>query len=493
MSDQLKTTKSRPVISRRKLLKAGIAGIGTAAISQLPACASSGSNKAQAKPLIAEKTTQYIPVQNKAQYILGAENTQLNPDGAKSVPGITLNGQFPAPEIRVKEGDLFRARVENKLPDQDTSIHWHGLLVPAGMDGVPNVSHVPIKPNEVFFYEYPLLQSGTYWYHSHVGFQEQQGLGGPFIIEAADEPLHYDHDSVIFLSDWLHRNPYQVFDALRSGKSSVEKKPAGPDLADIKYAAFLMNGKANNAPWTYQAKPGERIRLRIINGAASTFFRLMLDDHPLMVTHADGLAVQQVEVDNMLLGVGECYDVLVTLKESGSFNLHAEAQDGSGQAIGILHTPDVKAKANLSKPLWGPRALSYSQLLSMEPTTLPDGPLRPFTIDLTGNMKKYIWSMNEQVYPNAEPLLFSHGDQVQITMPNKTPMWHPMHLHGHFFRLLIPGVDPRFAPLKHTVSVPPKQSIRFEFTADNPGKWFFHCHNLYHLDAGMARELIYRV
>ena len=480
-----KILQEPPSLSRRLLLKAGIAGLGTAAVSQLSGCQTSGK-------VAVPSVEPYIPRPNKPQTILRAEYTTLNPDGKKNVSGITLNGSFPGPEIRVKEGDLFRARLENILPDQDTSVHWHGLLVPSTMDGVPNVSHVPIKPNEMFVYEFPILQSGTYWYHSHFGFQEQVGLAGAFIIEAADEKLVYDHDYVILLSDWLHDSPYQVYEDLKKVKTKPMKMSKGPDLSDINYNAFLMNGKANNAPWTCTAKPGERIRLRIINAATSTFFRFMLDQHPLTITHADGLAVQPVEVDNFQFGMAETYDVLITVGKSGSYTLRAEAQDGSGQAIGVLHTPDVKPKADLSKPKWGSRTLSYKQLLSIEPSTLAQGPEREFTMDLTGNMQKYIWSMNNQVYPKADPLLFNYGDRVQINMPNKTSMWHPMHLHGHFFRLLIPGVDPRFAPLKHTVSVPPRQNMRFEFLADNPGKWFFHCHNLYHLEAGMARECVYQ-
>ncbi len=160
----------------------------------------------------------------------------------------------------------------------------------------------------------------------------------------------------------------------------------------------------------------------------------------------------------------------------------------------MLHTPDVKPQTAPTKPFEaGRRPLSYRQILAPEPTTLPKGPAKEFHLNLTGNMDKYIWSINDQVYPQAEPLLIKPGDRVWMTMVNQTAMWHPMHLHGHFFRLLEPGVDAPFAPLKHTVSVGPKQTAKIEFFADNPGRWFFHCHNLYHLEAGMAREFIYKV
>jgi len=481
------------LMSRRHLLKAGMVGIGGLAGSQLTGCATGGKSNAESQQPKQAETEQYMPVPNSPQHVFHIQHTDLNPDGAKIVRGVTANGMLPAKEIRLKQGDQFRTRVDNGLSHQHTSIHWHGLLLPATMDGVPNVAHVPIEPNEVFVYEFPILQSGTYWYHSHSGFQEQLGFAGPFIIEASDETLVYDHDYVIFLGDWLHANPYTIFKDLQSGTLKAANKPRGQDLSDIQYNAFLLNGRANNDPWTCTAKPGDRIRFRIINGGTSTFFRFMIDGHPLTITHADGLAVRPVEVDHFLFGMGECYDALVTVRETGHFTIRAEAQDGSGQAIGVLHSPDVKPTADLSRPIWGPRRLTYSQLLSAEPTPLPEGPMSRFALDLTGDMSRYIWSMNNQVYPKADRLLVNQGDRVLVEMSNKTMMWHPMHLHGHFFRLIIPGVDPHFHPLKHTVSVPPKETLRFEFSADNPGKWFFHCHNLYHLDAGMAREFIYSV
>jgi FtsP/CotA-like multicopper oxidase with cupredoxin domain len=365
------------------------------------------------------------------------------------------------------------------------------------MDGVPLVSQAPIPPDQIFIYEYPILQSGTYWYHSHVGFQEQMGLGGPFIIEPKSEPLHYDRDYVIFLSDWLHTNPWQVFDDLRKkGKKSTptRKMPQGPDLSDIRYDALLINGRGNKDPWSGLVKPGEKVRLRIINGAASTYFRFLIEGTDLQITHADGQAIRPVVADSLFIGVSETYDAIVSLPASGSRLIRAQGQGQGGlEAIGVLHTPDVKPQTSPTKPFAaGRRPLSYRQLMAPEPTTLPQGPVKEFHLNLTGNMDKYIWSINDQVYPKAEPLLINPGDRVRLTMVNKTAMWHPMHLHGHFFRLLEPGVEASFAPLKATVSVGPKQTVKIEFFADNPGKWFFHCHNLYHLEAGMAREFIYQ-
>jgi FtsP/CotA-like multicopper oxidase with cupredoxin domain len=475
-------------LSRRVLLKRGAAGLlGSRLVSS--AVTQAGQSSVETR-----KTTEatYVPRPHPSQYHFRVGATALSLDG-RSVPGIAVNGQYPGPEIRLREGSMLRVEVENELLDEPTSIHWHGLLLPASMDGVPDVSIFPIAPKRVFVYEYPLLQSGTYWYHSHWRLQEQIGMAGPFVIEAGNEPLRVDHDVVIFLGDWLHQSPYSALEALKKNPrpmaTAARMADTKPDLADIQYDAFLLNGRASLDPWTYRARPGERIRLRIVNAAASTYFRLHLDGHPLTITHADGLAVEPVEVDHLLMGMAEVYDAIVTLSGSGSYTLHAAAIDGSGQAIGILHTPDTTAKPNLAIPTFRGRALSYSDLRAPAPTVLPPGAVRSFTLALQGNMAKYVWTINGQAYPKSDPLVISQGDRVQVELRNETSMWHPMHLHGHFFRIL-QGAGER-APLKHTVSVAPRESVRIEFTADNPGRWFFHCHNLYHLEAGMARIFEY--
>lgn len=264
--------------------------------------------------------TPYVPRPNKSQYVLRIAPTKLNPDGKQTVAAVTVNGIFPGPEIRVREGDQLRIRVENLL-DQPTSIHWHGLLVPASMDGVPDVSNAPIAAGRVFVYEFPILQTGTYWYHSHSDMQEQIGLAGPFVIEEANSPGNIDHDAVVMLSDWLHRSPEQVWAALRGPKSNPAgstmqgSMPMGAssrvDLSDVAYDAFLINGRGNAKPWILKARPGERIRLRFINAGASTYFRLRLDRIPLTITHADGIAVQPVTVEHLLIGMAECYDAVV--------------------------------------------------------------------------------------------------------------------------------------------------------------------------------------
>jgi FtsP/CotA-like multicopper oxidase with cupredoxin domain len=259
----------------------------------------------------------------------------------------------------------------------------------------------------------------------------------------------------------------------------------------VTYDAFLLNGRPASAPWTHAAAVGAPIRLRLINAAGSTYFNVRLDGHRLRITHADGLAVEPLEVDHVLMGMAECYDAEVALTAPGSYTLHAVAQDGSGQALGVLHTPDVAPRANATMPAFDGRALSYAALRAVAPTTLPDGPSRAFALPLQGDMARYVWMIAGQAYPQADPLLIRQGDRVQLTMTNETGMWHPMHLHGHFFRVL-QGAGDR-CPLKHTVNVGPGETVRIEFLADNPGNWFFHCHNVYHLEAGMAREFQYEV
>jgi multicopper oxidase len=503
MSERWQATQRPSVprsVTRRAFLSS--AALGGAALAGAPVA------RAASRPA-PPKETAYVPRPNATQYVIAVSRTSINPDGTQSVQAILGNGRLPGPEIRVREGDLLRVLVENQLPDSPTSIHWHGLLDPAAMDGVPDISNAPIAQGRMYIYEYPIRQSGTYWYHSHVGFQEQQGFYGAFIIEPAHEPVRAEHDAVVLLGDWLHRSPEEVFAELRAPKASMGemkgepkggmnpggaeqggmKMNAGADLSDVKYDAFLLNGRAANDPWTLSVRPGERIRLRLIDGGASTYFRVGLDGHKLKVTHADGMAVEPVTVDHLLIGMGETYDAVVKVTAPGSYTLHAVAMDGSGQAIGVIHTAGVPPKPNREMPTFTGRALSYTDLRATATTTLPDGPPRTFRLPLQGDMARYVWMIDGQAWPKADPLLIRPGERVQLELVNETGMWHPMHLHGHFFRVL-QGAGDR-CPLKHTANVPPRETLRIEFTADNPGQWFFHCHNAYHLEAGMAREFQY--
>lgn len=489
-------------LSRREALKAaGItAGVGGAALL-LPGAArpvAAAPQPRDGRPQAASPTSYRLRIAEKPLAIGGPTTT-----------AVLVNDQLPGPEIRVRENDLLRVTVENALPEE-TTVHWHGLLLPNYMDGVPGVTQAPIQPGRSVVYEYPIRQSGTYWYHSHVGFQEQQGHHGPLIIEATDEPGRYDHDWVIFLGDWLASDPDEVIPKLR-GPASVrdpEERPKGEPhpLAggakfnvDVVQDAYLLNGRTADDPWVGEVKPGERVRLRCINGSTSTFFRFQVEGHDLEVTHADGQPVVPVVVDDVVIATAERYDVVVTIREAGAFRIRATPLGKPGGAVGLLRTAGAGAPA-LVRPARGKRTLRYDMLRSPTPTTLSDGPAASFRLVLGGDMKSYRWSINGQYFRTryvpdgrADPLPIREGDRVRVDLVNDTMMYHPMHLHGHFFRLLTGTGDSADAPLKDTVSVAPKETVRIEFLADNPGHWIFHCHNLFHLETGMARVWQYVV
>ena len=455
------------------------------------------------------------PAQAKPDYTLDIAHKSIAPLGTP-VEATLVNGKLPGPEIRYKEGDMFRVLVNNQLK-VPTTVHWHGMLVPNYMDGVPTVTQYPIGPGDSVLYEYRLRQTGTYWYHSHYNFQEQTGLSGPLIVEARDEPHAYDRDVTVFMSDWLNQKPEGIVPQIRGKEkaTAVVKPPAKggypfpddkPFNVDVNYPGYLINGHNSERPWTLKVAKSDRVRFRLINGSTATFFRVALDGHEMKLIAADGQPVVPHTVSNLVMATAERYDVLVTFKESGSFTLHAAALGTNRQAMGVVHTADAAPKANRARPKFAGRSggmADYAALKSPYATTLPKGDVRTYEIALGGDMKRYLWSMGGQYYPelfvpdgaaNAKPLVVRSGERVRIRFTNKTMMYHPMHLHGHFFRLLPkPGDwDSATAPLKDTVAVGPMQRIDFEFTADNPGNWFFHCHNLYHLATGMARVVKYQ-
>ena len=453
-------------------------------------------------------------MQAKPDYTLNIAARSIAPLGQPS-EATFVNGTLPGPTIRYREGDMFRVTVNNHLA-VPTTAHWHGMIVPNYMDGVPDITQPAIEPGGSVYYEYPLRQSGTYWYHSHYQFQEQTGLGGPLIIEARDEPQAYDHDVVVFLSDWLNQSPDSVVPQLRMQQpptAATKMIPPGgftlpngkPFTVDVNYPGYLMNGKSNAEPWSLKVKQGDRLRLRIINGSAASFFRVGLENHELMLIAADGQPIEPLMVSSLLIATAERYDAVVTIQSTGSFTLHAAALGTNGQALGVIHTTNSPRRANTKPPTFDGVTggfSDYAALKSPYPTTLPDGPIKTFKIDLGGEMKKYLWSMEGQYYPEifspdgkAQPLTINAGDRVRMLFTNSTMMYHPMHLHGHFFRIL-PQAGEWNAPnavVKDSFTVGPKQKLNIEFFADNPGRWFFHCHNLYHLATGMARVVQYMV
>jgi FtsP/CotA-like multicopper oxidase with cupredoxin domain len=480
------------------------------------------------------------------EYSLNIEETQISPAG-KPVKALTINGGLPGPTLRFKEGDTARIHVVNRLKGEEVSTHWHGLLVPNVEDGVPYLTTPPIFAGESRTFEFQLKQSGTYWYHSHTGLQEQRGVLGSIVIEPkGSEKTRADRDIVLVLSDWTNENPHEVMRTLMRGSEwyairrgmaqsmlgahrsgnlkdyfKREKSRLPPmDVADVAFDAFLINGQPRSS---IEAKAGETLRLRVINAAASTYFYLNAATGPLTIVAADGIDVHPIQQKRLLIGMAETYDVTVKIPASGAWEIRATAQDGSGHASTFLGNgaekpaPDTErinpysmnaAIAAVLDQLDETGGLSDAQALAAEkarplppykrlkatkPTTLPShAPVRKVTLKLSGNMMRYIWTINDKTVGEDSVIPVKRGEVLQLELVNNSMMHHPMHLHGHFFRLLMQdGPDPRFAPLKHTVDVPPMSRRLIEFYANEEKDWAFHCHLLYHMHAGMMKVISY--
>ncbi|HIE56074.1 MAG TPA: copper oxidase, partial [Chromatiaceae bacterium] len=443
-------------------------------------------------------------------------------------------------------------RVHNKM-DVETSIHWHGILLPNQYDGVPYVTTMPILPGESYTFTFKLRQSGTYWYHSHTNLQEQRGMYGAIVIYPKKPDLIVDRDLVLVLSDWTDEDPYEVLRTLKRGSEwySIKKgtvqswnrvishhavrdrlrqsfmRMPPMDLSDVYYDLFLVNGKPSIQ--FSNLRPGQRIRLRVINGSTSTYFYLQFAGGPLTIIGADGLPIKPVTVDRLLIAVAETYDFLIHVPSGGGYEFRATAHDGSGYSSAFIGSgirvsaPDIpkpnlfKMFSNIMKSMdhtdmdmdghdamndikeqnhgrettqKGIKLLSYSMLRAVRSTRLPtDHPLREIVLTLTGNMERYVWSFDNKTLSEADKILIRRGENVRIVLVNKTMMHHPIHLHGHFFRLI--NGQGNYAPLKHTVDVAPMKKTIIEFEANEDKDWFFHCHILYHLVAGMARIIHY--
>lgn len=557
------------MLTRRHMLQAGAGGsliLGASALMPAWARSAAAGNKG-----IFELAGQ--------DFDLAVGHSAVEIDG-RSGHAITINGTLPGPLIRFREGEKVTIRVRNML-DEDTSIHWHGLLVPFYMDGVPGVSFPGIKAGETFTYEFAVPQSGTYWYHSHSGLQEQMGHYGPIVIDPAGaDPVKADREYVLVLSDWSFEHPHKVFakvkrnnevynfqqrtaidflkDARRNGLAATiadrgmwgQMRMSATDISDVSAAAYtyLINGHSTADNWTAIFNTGERIRLRIINASAMTIFNFRIPGLPMTVVAADGLHVQPVETDEFQIGAAETYDVIVEPAKARPYALVAEAIDRYGQVVAtlapeagmvatapllrerpILTHKDMGMAAmagmdhgsmagmnadapmqehnhktgagvdnvamvptnRLNEPGLGlenvpHRALTYSQLRSL--TRNPDlrAPERKMEFHLTGNMERYMWSLDGVKFSAVEkPIVFHEGERLRITLVNDTMMTHPIHLHGMFFDLVVDESDRK--PRKHTVNVKPGEKLSFDVTADHVGDWAFHCHLLFHMHAGMMQ------
>ncbi|MDQ7041332.1 MAG: multicopper oxidase family protein [Rhodothermus sp.] len=400
------------------------------------------------------------------------------------------NGGFPGPELRVREGEQLQVVVENRLPE-GTTIHWHGVPVPNAMDGVPGLTQDPIAPGATFTYTFVASPSGSYLYHSHVGLQLDRGLLGALIIEETTPHVSYDREYTLVLDDFLPEAPQPLpagAPGMRGRGMMGRGMMGGMMRMQVPpYAGSLINGRLPEAAPVFEVRRGERIRLRLLNPSGASTFRFAIAGHPLLITHADGRPVEPVQVDNLLIGMGERYDAVIEANNPGRWAIVAIPVEGTHPpARAVLHYRESRSRglpSGLPETLRG-RTLDYSDLkgLEMLPVRRPD---RTFNLVLSGGMMSPRWTINGQAYPHADPLEIAQGERVRFRMVNHSMMLHPMHLHGHFFRV--------GDVLKDTVLVLPHMGrIVFDFVADNPGRWFFHCHNLYHLESGMAREVRYR-
>ena len=534
---------------------------------------------------------------NKFDLAIG--QTQVNFTG-RTRTAITVNGTLPAPVLRMREGESVVLRVRNALPT-GTSIHWHGILLPTGMDGVPGLSFDGIEPGETFEYRFDLKQSGTYWYHSHTRFQEQSGLYGPIVIEPlGGERFPTQRDHVVMLSDWSDEDPETIFgnlkkmadfynfneptaidfarDVSRMGLRNAlakrrmwnEMRMSPTDLGDVTGHAYtyLINGATPNDNWTGLFSPGEKVRLRFINGSAMSIFDVRIPGLKMTVVAADGQDIEPISVDEFRIAVAETYDVIVEPDGDRPYTLFAQSIDREGFARGTLSprhglqadvpvmdkpqwltmtdmmgamtmtmagmdmggkatpaaghempagmdmaaTPDMVSahharteygpgvdmrvdmpRTNLDDPGIGVRdngrrVLTYADMHTIGGPLDPRQPGREIELHLTGNMERYMWSFDGQKFSDAKPIHFRHGERVRVILSNDSMMPHPIHLHGMWSEMESPSGE--FQVRKHTIMVQPAQRISYLVNADALGRWAYHCHLLYHMEAGMFREVV---
>ncbi|NYS59364.1 copper resistance system multicopper oxidase [Vreelandella salicampi] len=577
-------------LSRRQVLKGGVAlGVGSAAAMGLSPAWSNpwGHTNAYAKG-----------VEEGPEVSLAIRRESLPINGKEARP-ISINHTSPGPMIRLKEGQDAVLRVTNLL-DEPTSIHWHGLILPPGMDGVPGVSFAGIAPGETFTYRFPVRQNGTYWYHSHSGVQEQLGHAGPLIIDAAErEPFRYDREHVLLLTDWTFEDPMSVFRNLKTMEGyynfqertiadlfadmrqngladTVEMRSmwakmrmSSRDIADVTGSTYtyLINGHSPEENWNALFKPGEHVRLRVINGSAMSYFDVRIPGLKMTVVAADGQPVQPVPVDEFRIGVAETYDVLVSPEDDQAYTIFAESMDRSGYARATL-APRLGMQAEIPERRQiadrGMEAMSvhmdgmdHSNMQGMDHSNMQDmdhsnmqgmdhsdmdgmageqrktrengmlaageaqpgsrygqagigiapderrvlvyrdlkaftpwpdrrEPGRELELHLTGNMERYMWSFDGKKFSEVTgPIHFEKDERLRLILINDTMMEHPIHLHGMWMEL--ENGQGELIPRKHTLNVKPGERVSALITADAEGSWAFHCHLLYHMDAGMFR------
>lgn len=516
-------------------------------------------------------------------YHLYVKDTLVNYTG-KVKRAIAVNGQIPMPTLTFTEGDTAEIIVHN-LMDEETSLHWHGLMLPNKEDGVPMLTQMGIKPHSTYTYKFPIIQHGTHWYHSHSGLQEQIGMYGSMILKKRDDDPTFRKgiDDIpeipLILSEWTDLNPNNVhrmlhnandwfaikknstqsyWEAIKEGHFGTKvinewKRMLAMDVSDIYYDKFLINGTSEQQ--LSQFKAGDRVRFRISNGGASSYFWINYAGGKIEVVANDGNDVEPVMVDRLIIGVSETYDIVVSIPEKNtSYELLVTPEDRTksvsiyvGEGIKQLHAPLPKLKyfegmkmmndmmkmngdmkdmgmamslqkmdmnAVMYPEITGEKArdsqkmdmnkdtkmdhsshgagntdmvtLNYNMLKSPYDTTLPKtDSIKNITLTLTGNMNRYVWSMDNKVLSEVDKIQVKKGEILRIKLINNSMMRHPMHLHGFDFRVL--NENGSQAPLKNVLDIMPMETDIIEFAANTEGDWFFHCHILYHMMAGMNR------
>lgn len=464
----------RPAIERRHLL---VSAAATAVATAVPL---PGIAAAVSPPVTLTVGPRILEVDGKAAKVFGIRQ----PDGAA---GLVTSVNNP-----------FRVHLVNGI-GTDTLVHWHGLTPPYQQDGVPGVSGPPIPAGGSADYDFPLTMPGTYWMHSHVGFQEQQLVTAPLIIHEA-QPSG-DREIVLMLHDFSFTDPAEIFAGLRGRSKTagmdamvMPAKNAPPDLNDVTYDAFLANDRTLADPEIVRVAVGERVRLRLINGASASNFHIRLGRLTGTLIAVDGHPAHPLTGSDFPLAIAQRIDLLLRVpKDGGAWPILGVVEGLNRRAGIILATQGARierAPESAGRPS-SPVGLEMEERLRGASPLAPRRTDRVIHVALTGDMAAYVWTLNNNVYGQDTPLMVKKGERVEIVMPNRTMMSHPMHLHGHVFQVVEINGRRFLGAMRDTVLVPPKTTVAIAFDADNPGKWAFHCHNLYHLEAGMMTTVQY--
>ncbi|GHI03695.1 copper oxidase [Streptomyces cellostaticus] len=521
-------------LSRRSLLRAPIAAVGT---GLLPACTDYGAH-ARSGPAGMADGGGFVPpgppgyVDPSGPEVRAAERARGSGPvrmlrftaaestldlGGRQVRSWAYQEALPGPLVRITAGDVLSLTLANRLPTT-TTLHSHGIRMRCDMDGAPGLTQQAVAPGADFTYRFTVAHPGTYLFHSHVGLQPDRGLYAPLVVDDPREPLAYDHEWIIVLDDWVDgvdgSTPDRVLGQLKPGggmsmgsmaMGAGDNRPAGPSRVlrnshsrmlhgeggSVAYPYYLVNGRTASHPRVFRCRPGERIRMRIINAGSDTAFRVALGGHTMTVTHTDGYPVEPQETDALLIGMAERYDVLVTA-EDGVFPFVALAEGKNARGLAVLRTDSGRSMppANVHPDELDGKVIPARRLVPDDSVALDDSDIdREMRIKVTGTMTKYDWGFDHHPYDVRQRHPVRAGERVRLTLINATDMWHPLHLHGHTFAVTgLDGVGAR----KDTALVLPHRKLVVDFDADNPGLWMLHCHNQYHSESGMMTILGYR-